>query len=237
MKKTNVRLKQELQRLYQVPEPKQKKEFIQAYKPLVKDITLPEFMWEQLGYMKKWVWFVTGGLLLLFWMVSRYLEKEAVMVISAMVPFLALAILVESTRSKTYQMEELELATRFSLRSVWLARMGALGVGHLIVLTLTICCVRGDAAGISSFCYILVPYLSTVCLGIYLSRQPRNRDLIALSYGVPSLISAFTFLSRFCLPIIYTGKWMGAWMLACLVLLYLTGKEGYLFYRQARVLA
>ena len=62
-----------------------------------------------------------------------YIGKDSVWVISSMLPLIALCAVTESARSKTYGMAELEQASRFSLKSVMLARMGIMSFLHFII--------------------------------------------------------------------------------------------------------
>ena len=60
------------------------------------------------------------------------MEKDVLWIISALIPFIAMSILTENARSGIYLMAELEMAARFSLKSVILARMEILGKTSVI---------------------------------------------------------------------------------------------------------
>ena len=51
------------------------------------------------------------------------MNSNVLWITAALLPFVALLAVTEGTRSAVYGMEELELATRFSLKSVLLARL------------------------------------------------------------------------------------------------------------------
>ena len=57
------------------------------------------------------------------------MDEKYVGAVYGLVPFLVLISVTESTRSYRYEMEELELSSRFSLKSIVMARMVILGVG------------------------------------------------------------------------------------------------------------
>ena len=61
-------------------------------------------------------------------------ELTAPVILSACIPFLALATIAEAGRSARFGMEELELSARFSLQAVLCARLGILGGGNLLLL-------------------------------------------------------------------------------------------------------
>ena len=73
-------------------------------------------------------------------------------------------------------MEELELATRFSLKSVLLARLCLVGSLHaVLLLCLTLLCRGTGAASFGrTVVYLLVPYLLTAYGGLWLSRRLRG---------------------------------------------------------------
>ncbi len=237
MKWNNRTLKKELQAIYQAPEPLKKKAFLQSLQPITPSITLSRFIWEQLWYIRKWVWFVSGALFVLFIFVSTYFEENAVSIISFLLPYLALMILTETSRSRMYAMEELEMTTRFSLKTVWLAQMGALGILHTLLLSVLMLYLKSlQPLMLHSICHILIPYFLTISSGIYLFRQPRNKNVSSLAFALPPLVSAVVCISRACFPFLYTIQWSGLWIIFFFLLLILTLKESYLYYKQISIL-
>ena len=76
------------------------------------------------------------------------MNPNVLWITAALLPFVALLAVTEGTRSAVYGMEELELATRFSLKSVLLARLCLVGSLHAaLLLCLTLLC-RGDWGGL-----------------------------------------------------------------------------------------
>lgn len=127
-------LRQELKNVFDAPQPLHKRAFLRALEQ--PKISIFAFVLTQLGYIRRWVWIVSALVFVLSAAGAAGLPSDTVWVASALMPLLALTVVSESGRSQNYEMAELEMATRFSLRSVVLARLGILGMENLIVLVL-----------------------------------------------------------------------------------------------------
>lgn len=77
-------------------------------------------------------------------------------------------------------MSEFELSTRFSLKSVVLARMSILGVLDFIILAclVPLCWIGNNFSFIQTGTYIVVPYLLTVNLSLWVTRHIHSREAI-----------------------------------------------------------
>lgn len=193
-------------------------------------------MWQQLFYIKKWMWIFSAGIFFLGAILSRNLDRETVWVISALIPFLALTLLTESGRSRVYGMDELEYATRFSLKSLMLARMGSLGLFHGVILLLLFLCIgTGFFPEPEDMLYFLVPYFLTVSLGLSLLRRFRGREILYISLGVPAFVSLFVAVANQIYPL-YSISMVKWWGIACLLVMIFTVKETVLFFRQTEEL-
>lgn len=95
--------------------------------------------------------------------------KDVMWGISALLPFAAVSVVTEQNRFHIFLMSELEMAARFSLKSVVLARMEILGIVHLLVLLFLIpVCARLHGASVfQTGLYLLVPYLLTADAGLW----------------------------------------------------------------------
>ena len=139
--------------LYTVPAPERKDTFFQSsdYRAAAREtlysprISWSVFLQTQMHYIRKWNWllslciFAAAILLTLHpWQTTapqeQLQELSAPVILSACIPFLALATIAEAGRSARFGMEELELSARFSLQAVLCARLGILGGGNLLLL-------------------------------------------------------------------------------------------------------
>ncbi len=230
MKWSKKKLKRELKLVYDAPAPEKKEAFLGSMGPDY--LSTVEFLWLQLSYVIKCVWVLSAGLLAIALSAGQYLEEELVVLLSSVMPFLALTILTESAKSGAYHMDEIELATRFSLKSVLFARMGILTALHCgVILVLALCLKSLDLLVMSNLYYIIVPYFLTICIGIHLIRRFQGRESVYICFTTPVLVSCFTYYSRRMLPVLYSSKMEGWWLVILLSVIFFAGKEAFLFFQ------
>ena len=161
------------------PRPEKKREFLQHLKEHgMMNRRLPvmshgEFLAGQLFYIGKWIWILSGFLLLFItWVCCRHPGNYPF----ALTPLLALGILLETRRSFRWRMAELEHAARFSLRSVMLARLFLAGTVNTAGLLIIILIIRPyfSYSLIRVFLYMMVPYLTASWSGSVYERIHRS---------------------------------------------------------------
>ncbi len=117
-------------------------------------------------------------------------------IISSLLPFAALLAVTENAKSITYNVAEMEMASRFSLKSVLFARMGAVGAVHLILLTILI--PVGQIYGARSFfetgVYMLLPYFAATASGLWITRRLRGKEVVYVCTGFTILISGINIV-------------------------------------------
>ena len=206
-----------LRSLYTVPAPERKDTFFQSsdYRAAAREtlysprISWSVFLQTQMHYIRKWNWllslciFAAAVLLTLHpWQTTapqeQLQELSAPVILSACIPFLALATIAEAGRSARFGMEELELSARFSLQAVLCARLGILGGGNLLLLVVLM--PFGPRfwetdLSMTAAC-ILLPYLLTCALTLPAVRKLRGRDCTILCAGASALVSVF-FLTAY----------------------------------------
>lgn len=213
-------LKKELTLAFEAPPPLRKKEFLQQFK--LPKISTAEFIISQIGYIRKWIWGVSALIFGIALTGSVILSADMLWAISAFTPLLALTILSESGRSESYEMAELEMATRFSLRSVLFARLGILGVENLTLLCLMMPFgSRNNAlAPVQAGAYIITPFLLTTFIGLYVVRKYRGHEAMYICSGITACISLSVFFSHMTFPQIYQGNyliwWIGVILMLCI---------------------
>lgn len=217
--------KDELKRGFDAPLPKNKKAFIRKLAP--SRIPFHEFLFFQITYIRKWVWCVAGLVFVTAILGLAFLPDTVLWLISGLTPLLALTIISESGRSELYKMAELEMATRFSLRSITLARLGVLGVTNILILGLLLPIglwndtLTPFAAGL----YMITPFLLTTFTGLLIVRNFKGQEAMYACAGTAVGISISLFLSHNIIPFIYQEQWLTVWMITALVLLFGNGKQ------------
>lgn len=210
--------KAELSYAFEAPEPLRKKEFLKGLqKPR---ISMYEFIISQIGYIRSWTWCVSALVFCLSLGGTVLLPAEVLWPISALTPLLALTIVTECGRSESYEMEELEMATRFSLKSVVIARLGILGVENLLFLFLMIPVGiwRHEFSPMRMGLYILTPYLLTTFTGLYIMRKFRGLEAALICAGIAGIVSFSLLLFQYSYPQVYQNENLVWWAVAALLL-------------------
>lgn len=221
----NRNLKRAIKEAFDAPEPTHKKEFLARYS--TDSYSTISLILTQVGFIQKWVW-ISSILVFLYTLVKCYqLDTELLWTLSAMTPFIALAILTENARSTVYKMAELEMGCRFSLKTVILARMGIVAFSHLILLcVLMLLTYRNSSLTfLQSGVYLLVPYLLTTFVGLFFSRKLPGKESL---YGCMGIAVCISYLNVI-LHELYQSWWALKnwkwWVLTLILLFILSGIE------------
>ena len=217
-------MKEMLRTAYEAPEPLKKQKFLRKLPKA--QISHTEFMLLQAAYMKKWVWIVSVLVLGIALKGASFLERNMLGVFSALMPFIALTVTTENTKSSVYGMEELEMASRFSLRSVVLARMGILGGVHFVL----ICCLipvslQNQIYGpLQAGVYLTVPYLLTVIPGLMAARRIHGKESGYVCAGIAAMVSV-VFITLGSNGAVYCERYFPWWLAVFFVLMIMLGAE------------
>lgn len=210
-----------LQETFTAPEPKKKREFLRTVPK--QEVTLRALILFQAAYIRKMVWAVSFLLFGLVVVLAQHIEMECIWVLAAVMPFEAMLIMMEFARSSAYGMTELEMTSRFSFRSLLLARMCIIGAVQMLGLFLVV-----PVLGLQLFkygVYILVPYLLTSVLGLLAVRRMRGREGMYVCGSISAFIGGLCPLSRHFWPMAYEAESIGLWVLAAVLLLVCFWKE------------
>lgn len=199
------KLKQALKTVYQPPRPRGREEFLDRVG--TSGMSMAQFLRSQVDYIRPWGWILSlavfAAALYILWQSWGWQQNNDVWMVSALLPFVALSTVVELNRSARYGMEELEMAARFSLRAVMLARMGILGLGNLILLAALspMVILWGQLTLAETGFYLLCPYCLTTFLGLVIVRRWRGPEglyiCIAVAVGISVLCRAPGYLISF----------------------------------------
>lgn len=178
---TDREIKTMLRQVYSCPETDQEKRFLRMYQR--RSLRLSTILKIELRYMGLWS-FLTGIVLCLLLLAAvKSGEMDTVWTISAFLPVGAFVPMVLLRRSERFGMQELEAASRFSLRFVRLVRMLILGLASLILL-LAVSLILNTNLGIGGTELLLMaffPYLSSVLGGLIFTRVwHRQENLLGI---------------------------------------------------------
>lgn len=214
-----------LREAFEAPAPERKKEFVRKLgKPRISTFS---FMLLQISYIRKRVWAASAGVLVFAVICASQIGRQAIWGISAMMPFIALCAVAENARSATYQMAELEIASRFSMKSIILARMGIIGFLHLAILC-AITLFAGKSALIPFWqagIYLLAPYLLATVAELAAVRKIHGKEGLYTCMGISVMVSGLNLTAKFSYPQIYGEKQIIWWVLLLVFLAINLGKE------------
>ena len=177
----------------------------------------------QAGYVRPLTWAASLAVFAAALTLGRLIPADAVWTAAALTPFAALAGAAESGRSALYGMEELELSSRFGLRSAVLARLGAVGLVHAALLA-ALAAALGDGGFLRTGVYLLTPYLLTDLLSLAAVRRIRGREALYVCAGA-AVLTAGLALALHGVRDIYAPANFRWWLLALAAAAVLTGRE------------
>lgn len=211
------RIKNILRRVYEAPEPKDKRRFLMEMS--MPPISYGRFVYEQIFYIRKWVWVLSAFIFVFALFGAGHMKNDMVWCMSALMPMLALTFITECCRSEVYGMTEFELASRFSLKSVVLARLGILGLANfvLICMAASVVFVDGSISVLRTAVYLFCPYLLTAFLGLWAVRKTHGKQSIYACLCIAVGISAMYMLLHQNVPMLYAKSKSAKWVVVLLV--------------------
>lgn len=221
----NRKWKEALKNAYKIPEPIHKTEFLRQIRR--SEISTCSFMLSQVAYIQKWVIILSVLTFVASVPGGSVLKRDTIWVLSAWMPFIALSAVTQTARSEVYKMAELEMVSRFSLKSVMLARMGIIGLLHLLLLMLLLplLCYYSAYSIWQVGVYLLVPYLLTTVLGLEAGRRVKDRDSLYVSIGVAFFVSIMNLVMKTLIPLFYQKQLFVWWVIILLFLIIKSVKE------------
>ena len=214
-------LKRSIQKAFAAPEPDQqeKARFLRTLPQ--PQIGMFRFIFVQASYVRKISWVLSGLILLLALFCACNINEDTLWVISAFVPILGLLAVTEGNRSMMYGMSEFEMATRFSLKSVVLARMSILGAINfaMIAVLAPLCRIGNDFSLLQTGMYLLVPYLLTVNVSLWIARRTNDKEIIYGCMCVATIVSGINTGLHFVTDLIYQEIYISWWLVLSVILL------------------
>lgn len=235
----NRYLKQEIKKAFDVPVPDQREKarFLRTFPQ--PHIRMPQFILTQVTYVRKWVLLFSVLLLAPALMCARRMDPNTLRLISSLLPFLGLLAVTENTRSVVYEMQEFEMSARFSLKSVVLARMSVLGLldAFVICCLIPLCGIGSDLSLLQTGIYLIVPYLLTVNISLYLTRCFHGSEALYGCMFTAVLVSVGSCGLHLFAEFIYRFSYLHWWLLFAVFLIGKTVREIYHTIKQTEELA
>lgn len=177
------RLKAELKKSFEPPEPLGKQEFVRNFNyPKASPL---EVFKVQAGYIPKFVWIVSVFPILLLLLLEYpagvpFKSYDLIWYLSAFMPILAVLAVTETFRSGVYGMAELEMTAKYNLPQILLMRMGILGTLDLLLVFASIPLVvrSGGVNFLQAAVYLLVPWECTCLLTFQIEKTRKEKGTV-----------------------------------------------------------
>lgn len=178
------------------------------------------FLRRQMRFIYWKIWFVQGGMLFFLYGIFMLLfdnfwaMRQAsffLCCVSILIMFSAVPILYRSTR---YTMYEVELASRFSMIKLLVAKLLAIGIGNMVLLgtVLFLTVLKTTLQIESALLYIIVSYLAAAGSFLYLLGHIPAEKMQAGSIGLGcALFFLLICLKEFC-PAFFAQTFSAGWI-------------------------
>ena len=218
-------IKAALGEAFEAPAPERKREFLRSVKK--PGISNASFMLSQVSYIRKLTWILSAAIFAVLIFMSRYVSADLLWTLTACMPFVAMIAVSENMRSNIYNMAELEMTTRFSLKSVVFARMAIIGAFHFVLLVVLMI-FAGHNASVSYAqmgVYLLVPYMMTAVISLGVARRLRGAEVNYVCMGIAVMVCVLNVAVQSMLPVICGGEYFVYWVLLLVLLIAVTAVE------------
>ncbi len=235
----NRYLRQKLQKAFEIPMPdrQEKARFLRTL-PRPR-ISMCQFLLTQIAYFRKWTLVLSVLFLLPALLGARRIDPDTLWILSSLIPFLGLLAVTEGTRSAAVGMQEFEMSTRFSLKSVMLARLSVLGLLDVLVLCclIPLCHISSNLTLLQTGLCLLVPYLLTVNISLCLARRFHGREALYGCMSAAALVSMGNWGLHPIADFIYQFSYLPWWIILSVLLMGRMAQEIYRTVKQTEELA
>ena len=218
-------IKAALSEVFEAPAPERKREFLRSVrKPRISNVS---FMLSQIPYIRKLTWILSVVIFAVLIFMSRYVSEDLLWALTACMPFVAMIAVSENMRSNIYNMAELEMTTRFSLKSVVFARMGIIGAVHFTLLVVLMF-FAGHNASVSYAqvgVFLLVPYMMTAVISLGVARRLRGAEVNYVCMGIAVIVCVLNITVQSVVPVVCGEEYFVYWVLLLVLLVAIMAVE------------
>lgn len=193
-----------------------------------KRIGYSNFLLRQTRFIGAPVWLLQGFLMLCAcWLfgfaitdnISGLAPRHLPVLLGCFAVFISMTSIPFIGRSAQYKMPEIEMTTRISLSKLLLARFIIIGIGNLLLLTVSFILVKiGTEFGTGNIAiYLLLPYLIACCGCLFIQIYVRDRHQGFACTTFCFFLVALLFVLYKVAPVIYEQASAGVWGMLCMV--------------------
>lgn len=221
----NKKLKMQIQAAFDTQSPVRKREFLQRINfPKIK---YSGFILSQIGYIRKRVWLTSIVLVMGALLSLKFAQVDDIFgllwIISSVMPFIVLVAVMEISRSTSYHMTELEMSCKYSLSDIVLVRLGILGGLNTVVLVTLLLLMNGrtDYSFWRLGIYMLVPFMFTCTLSLFVLNYVKTRDTSYICGGISCFVSMLNSVLMYSNQAVFTIQYFHLWDMVFFALLVL----------------
>ena len=184
------------------------------------------FLLRQVRFIGATVWLLQGLLLLCaFWLfgfaitdtVSDLAPRHLPVLLGCFAVFIAMTGIPFIGRSAQYRMLEVEMATRISLPKLLLTRISIIGVGNVLLLTVSflLASTKAELGTGSIALYLLLPYLIACCGCLFIQAYAHRGYQGFVSTAFCLSLTALLFVLYKTAPVVYEQAFAPIWGALC----------------------
>lgn len=189
-------------------------------------IGYPAFLLRQVRFVAAPVWLLQGFMLLCaFWLfgfadigaVSNLAPRHLPILLGCFAVFIAMISIPFIGRSVQYKMLETEMATRISIPKLLLTRIFIIGIGNVLLLTVSflLASTKAELGAGSIALYLLLPYLIACCGCLFIQACAHRGYQGFISTAFCFSLTALLFVLYKTAPMVYEQTSVGVWGALC----------------------
>ena len=189
-------------------------------------IRYPAFLLRQIRFVGAPVWLLQGFLLLCaFWLfgfadigaVSNLAPRHLPVLLGCFAVFIAMTSIPFIGRSARYKMLETEMATRISIPKLLLTRISIIGIGNVLLLTVSflLANTKAELGAGSVALYLLLPYLIACCGCLFIQAYTHRGYQGFISTVFCFSLTALLFVLYKTAPVLYEQASAPVWGALC----------------------
>lgn len=213
----NNEIKERIKSSCVVPNSKRKDSFLKEHRKT--EISMKNLYMIQVSYIDSSIWIYSAVIAIILLLVSVYAKSYAVWVTSAFMPILATISITENHKSEIYQMNELEMSARFSLKTVVMIRMSIFGIVHSIILIML--SLLSSLSTMNLLVYLLVPYLITSNTNSVLLRHYHGKSALLWCLANSFIMSMMWFILSMKSYQLYSAVMFPYWIVMLIIMAFL----------------
>ena len=213
---TDREIKERLKCAYTLPASEKENAFIRRYEK--RSLQLSAIIKTEFQYMG--LKSMPAGIILIALLIlaTRAEDEEIVWILASFIPVCALIPMVIMSRSERFGMDELEAASRFSLRFIRMVRMFILGIFSISLLLAVgiVLQVTATASVMEQIMLVVFPYLISVYGAMFVTRKWHGKENI---FGVLAVCVFSGMLPYVIRPVMVSGLLTSEFYFLTIVLL------------------